>query len=79
MGKRKILEGVVVSDRMHKTRVVLVKKRSFSPLYKKMVTRRKKYKIHDEENKAKVGDRVKIIESHPYSKEKHFKLLEILK
>jgi small subunit ribosomal protein S17 len=79
MGRRKILEGVVISDKMNKTRVVLVAKRVPHLLYKKMVTKRKKYKVHDEENKSKVGDKVKIIESRPYSKEKRFKLLEVLK
>lgn len=76
---KKILEGIVVSDKMQKTRVVLVLHKTFNKIYKRFITKRKRYKIHDEENKSKVGDRVKIIESKPYSKEKRFKLLEIIR
>jgi small subunit ribosomal protein S17 len=76
---KKILEGVVVSDKMDKTRVVLVVRKFPHPLYKRMVIKREKFKFHDEENKSKVGDKVRIIESRPYSKEKRFKLLEIIK
>jgi small subunit ribosomal protein S17 len=79
VSKGKVLEGVVVSDKMDKTIVVKVVKKFLHPLYKKPIARRKKYKVHDEEKKAKVGDKVRIIESHPYSKEKYFRLMEILK
>jgi len=76
---KKILEGVVVSVKMNKTRVVLVVNKTYNKLYKRYIPKRKRYKIHDEENKSKAGDRVKIIESRPYSKEKRFELLEVLK
>ncbi|UCD15244.1 MAG: 30S ribosomal protein S17 [Candidatus Omnitrophota bacterium] len=77
--RKKILEGIVVSDKMDKTIVVAVTKKLFHSLYKKIIVKRKRYKVHDEENKAKTLDRVKIIESRPYSKEKKFRLLEIIK
>jgi small subunit ribosomal protein S17 len=77
--KTKVLEGVVTSDKMEKTAVVIVSKRLFHPVYKKVIVKRKKYKVHDEENKMKTGDKVKIIESRPYSKEKSFNLLEVIK
>ncbi len=75
----KILEGVVVSDKMDKTISVLVKVKFSHQLYKRASIKRKKYKAHDKENSAKLGDRVKIVESRPFSKETKFKLLEILK
>jgi small subunit ribosomal protein S17 len=77
-GKR-ILEGVVLSDKMQKTIVVTVTTKIPHPSYDRTVIKRKKYKVHDEDKKAKVGDRVKIIESRPLSKEKRFKLLEVVK
>lgn len=77
-GKR-ILEGVVLSDKMEKTIVVTVTTKLSHPAYDRLVIKRKKYKVHDEEKKAKTGDRVRIIESKPISKEKRFKLLEVLK
>ncbi len=75
----KVLEGIVVSNKMDKAITTLVKTKSSHQLYKRLQIKRKKYKAHDAENKAKVGDRVKIIESRPYSKEVSFRLLEILK
>ena len=79
MGKGKVLEGTVVSDKMDKTISVSVKLKSSHAIYKRSATKRKKYKVHDEENKAKEGDRVRIIEARPFSKEKVFRLLEIMK
>ncbi len=79
MGKGKIVEGLVISDKMDKTCVVLVKRKISHQLYKKSTIKQKKYHVHDKDNNAKIGDRVKIIESRPYSKEKNFKLLEIIK
>ncbi|MBU1122894.1 MAG: 30S ribosomal protein S17 [Candidatus Omnitrophica bacterium] len=76
---KRILEGIVVSDKMNKTIAVTVTKKLFHALYKKLIVKRKKYKAHDEDNKAKIGDKVKIIESRPYSKDKRFRLLEIIK
>ncbi len=77
-GKR-ILEGVVLSDKMAKTIVVTVATKISHPIYNRLVIKRKKYKVHDEERKAKTGDRVRIVESKPISKEKRFKLLEVVK
>lgn len=79
MAKGKVLEGIVTSDKMDKTIAVLVKTKFSHQLYKRSSVRKKKYKAHDEKNTAKKGDRVKIIESRPLSKEKSFRLLEILK
>ena len=79
MKKRKILEGVVTSDSSDKTIVVLVKQYTTHKVYKRSRIRRKKYKTHDQENKAKVGDKVRIVESRPFSKQKYFRLFEILK
>ncbi|MCM8820176.1 MAG: 30S ribosomal protein S17 [Candidatus Omnitrophica bacterium] len=76
---KKILEGIVVSDKMQKTRVVLVTTYTRHRLYDRFIAKRTKYKVHDEMNSAKKGDRVRIIESRPYSKEKRFRILEIIK
>ncbi len=75
----RILEGKVVSDKMNKTISVEVGLKASHQLYKRSELKSKKYKAHDENNKAKTGDWVKIIESRPYSKEKHFRLLTIVK
>ncbi len=78
-GKRKELIGTVVSDKMEKTIVVKVERLVKHPLYKKTIKKFKKYKAHDEENKAKIGDKVKIVETRPLSKEKRWRLVEVLK
>lgn len=75
----RILEGLVISDKANKTIVVNVVSRFSHPFYNKLVIQHKKYKVHDEKKEAKVGDRVLIGECRPLSKEKEFKLLEILK
>lgn len=67
---RRILQGVVVSDRCDKTVLVKVEKRVMHPIYKKYMKLHKKYAAHDENNSCKVGDTVKIIESKPISKTK---------
>ncbi|OQX88394.1 MAG: 30S ribosomal protein S17 [Candidatus Omnitrophica bacterium 4484_70.2] len=77
--RKKILEGIVVSDKMQKTVVVKVEKKFPHSLYKKPVKKIKKFKVHDPNQIAKAGDKVRIIESRPYSKEKRFLLLEVLK
>jgi len=77
--RKKILEGIVVSDKMQKTIVVKVERKFPHPLYKKPVKKIKKFKVHDPNQIAKVGDRVRIIESRPYSKEKRFLLLEVVR
>ena len=67
--ERKTREGVVVSDKMDKTVVVSVVEKYKHPLYKKTVTRTKRFKAHDESNECGVGDRVEIIETRPISKD----------
>ncbi len=76
---KKILKGIVISDKMDKTVVVSVERAFQHPLYKKTIRSRKKYKAHDENNACKVGDRVVIIESRPISKTKKWKVFRILK
>jgi small subunit ribosomal protein S17 len=73
----KVFKGKVVSTSMDKTITVLVETKKAHPLYSKRIITTKKYKAHDEEGKANVGDIVKIIETKPYSKTKYFRLLEI--
>ena len=75
---RKTRMGVVVSDKMQKTVVVVVERRVPHPAYGKMMTRTKKFKAHDEENSAKVGDRVRIMETRPLSKDKRWRVVEIV-
>ena len=74
---RRVMQGVVVSDKMDKTVVVLVERRVMHPDYKKFIKRSSKLAAHDEQNKYKVGDRVWIQECPPISKRKHFVVLEI--
>jgi small subunit ribosomal protein S17 len=76
--RKKVREGVVVSDKMDKTVVVAVEGVKIHPLYKKPVTFAKKYKAHDENNTCKIGDRVQIVESRPLSKEKRWRVMKIL-
>ena len=77
-GMRKTRVGVVVSDKMDKTIVVAVKTRVRHPLYGKIMNRTNKIKAHDEENQCGVGDTVKIMETRPLSKDKHWRLVEII-
>ncbi len=70
--------GIVTSDKMEKTIVVSVDNKTLHPLYKKYVVRTKKLKAHDEANDAKIGDRVRVVECRPISKDKCWKLVEIL-
>lgn len=79
MGNRRTFEGIVISDRMDKTITVELKRLIPHPLYKKVVKRRSRVKAHDSENKAKVGDIVRVIESRLFSKTKSWELVEILK
>ncbi|MBM3150247.1 MAG: 30S ribosomal protein S17 [Chloroflexi bacterium] len=76
--KRKIRTGIVVSDKMDKTVVVLVKTIRRHPLYKKVVRQSRKFKAHDEGNTCRIGDTVKIIETRPLSKEKRWRVAEIM-
>ena len=77
-GTRKERVGRVVSDKMQKTVVVAIERRVPHPVYGKMVTRTKKVKAHDEENSAKAGDLVRIAETRPLSKDKRWRLVEIV-
>jgi small subunit ribosomal protein S17 len=75
---KKVFVGKVVSDKMDKTVTVAVERLYKHPLYKKIVKRVTKFKAHDEENRCRVGDTVKIIESRPLSKTKRWVVLDIL-
>lgn len=77
-GHRKTQTGVVVSDKMDKTVVVKVDRIIKHPVYNKYIKRSAKYKAHDEENKCKDGDRVQIISTRPLSKDKCWKVSQIL-
>ena len=77
-GARKVLQGVVVSDKMDKTIVVLVEDRVKHPLYGKVMTKSSRLKAHDEENSAGIGDRVRVMETRPLSATKRWRLLEIV-
>ena len=77
-GARKTRVGVVVSDKMQKTVVVAVDRRVPHPVYGKMVTRTTRLKAHDEENSAKQGDTVRIMETRPLSKDKRWRVVEIV-
>lgn len=77
-GSRKERVGRVVSDKMQKTVVVAIERRVPHPVYGKMVTRTRKVKAHDEENTAKTGDLVRIAETRPLSKDKRWRLVEIV-
>ena len=73
---KKILTGVVVSDKPNKTVTVLVERKYQHPVLKKVLKVRKKYNAHDENNKFKNGDKVSIVESKPFSKNKKFQVME---
>lgn len=75
---RKTRTGKVVSDKMEKTVVVAIERRVRHAVYGKMMTRTKKLKAHDEENSAKLGDTVRIMETRPLSKDKRFRVVEIV-
>ena len=75
---RKTRTGLVVSDKMQKTVVVAIDRRVPHPVYGKMVTRTTRLKAHDEENSAKAGDTVRIMETRPLSKDKRWRVVEIL-
>ena len=76
---KKILTGVVVSDKPNKTVTVLIERKYSHPVFKKVIKVRKKYNAHDENNKFKTGDKVSIIESKPFSKNKKFQVMENVK
>lgn len=78
-GARKSRQGVVISDKMDKTVVVLVEQLIQHPVYKKFIRKRKKYKAHDPENRCRVGDQVSITETRPLSREKRWRVQNIVK
>jgi small subunit ribosomal protein S17 len=75
---RKTRVGMVVSDKMQKTVVVSIERRVQHPVYGKMIRRTKKLKAHDEQNEAKTGDTVRIMETRPLSKDKRWRVVEII-
>ncbi|TCT14075.1 SSU ribosomal protein S17P [Natranaerovirga pectinivora] len=75
---RKMRTGKVVSDKMDKTVVVAVERSVKHPLYKKVVKRTYKLKAHDENNECRIGDRVRVMETRPLSKQKRWRLVEIM-
>ena len=77
-GRRKVRIGRVVSNKMDKTIVVAVEDFVRHELYNKPVKRTKKFNAHDENNVCQIGDRVKIMETRPLSKDKHFRLVEVI-
>ncbi len=76
--ERKVRAGIVVSDKMDKTIVVKIEELEQHKLYKKSVKKTVKFKAHDENNEAHIGDKVSIMETRPLSKEKHWRLVKIL-
>ena len=79
MGQKKRRTGIVVSNKMDKTIAVVSYRTTKHPLYKKYIKKRIRFKAHDEANACKVGDRVKLIETRPLSKEKRWRVVEKLK
>ena len=77
-GERKLRQGVVISDRMDKTVVVEVQRRTTHPLYRKTITRTEKLHAHDETNDVGVGDRVRVAETRPLSKKKRWRVVEVV-
>jgi small subunit ribosomal protein S17 len=77
-GERKLRQGVVVSDKMDKTEVVEIQRRTTHPLYRKTITRSEKLHVHDETNDVRVGDRVQVAETRPLSKKKRWRVVEVL-
>ena len=75
---RKTRVGIVTSDKMDKTVVVTIKDRVRHPLYNKIVNHTVKYKAHDENNECGIGDKVQIMETRPYSKDKRWRVVEII-
>ena len=77
-GKRKTLVGVVAGDKMDKTVIVTVNRLVLHPVYKKYIRKKKKVRAHDERNDCHVGDKVLLVETRPLSKEKRWRVKEIL-
>ncbi len=77
-GRRKVRRGIVVSDKMQKTVTVKVERQVLHPMYKKFIKRSKTFFVHDEENTARVGDFVQIVETRPLSKNKRWRIESII-
>jgi small subunit ribosomal protein S17 len=77
-GDRKVRTGRVISDKMDKTVVVQVANRRSHPLYKKVMQRRENFKAHDESNECRIGDLVRIMETRPISKDKRWRVVEVV-
>lgn len=77
--QRKVLSGIVVSDKMDKTRIVLVERTVRHPLYEKTIGKRKKFSVHDEKNESVAGDWVEIMSTRPMSRTKRWRLLRIVR
>jgi small subunit ribosomal protein S17 len=78
-GRRKVRLGQVVSDKMDKTAVVAVNRLIRHPQYKRYVKRTSRFKVHDEKNECRIGDVVRIIETRPLSKDKRWRLVEVVR
>lgn len=76
--RRKVREGLVTSDKMDKTVVVKVQDLVQHPLYKRVIKRTSKFKAHDEENSCRIGDKVRIMETRPLSKDKCWRVTEVI-
>jgi small subunit ribosomal protein S17 len=76
--KRREWVGRVISNKMNKTVVVVVERSVIHPMYRKILRRISKFKAHDEENTCQIGDRVRMIETRPISKDKHWRVVEVL-
>lgn len=75
---RKERIGIVLSDKMQKTIVVRIDRKALHPKFGKVIEKRTKFKVHDEKNEAHIGDRVRIVETRPLSREKRWRLVEVL-
>ena len=76
--RRKVLRGIVISNKMDKTGVVEITRKVPHPLYKKVVTKTTRFKFHDEKNECSIGDTIEIMETRPLSKDKYFRLVRIV-
>ena len=76
--RRKVLRGVVISNKMEKTGVVEITRKVPHPLYKKVVTKTSRFKFHDEKNECEIGDTIEVMETRPLSKDKYFRLVRIV-
>ena len=76
--RRKVLRGVVVSNKMDKTGVVEITRKVPHPIYKKVVTKTSRFKFHDENNECSIGDTIEVMETRPLSKDKYFRLVRVI-